>query len=67
MFFLSQSNINELVYNFIQRVQLQSDSNEYVGIERLFKSTMRNFSVRGIERIQNRALWEVFQWYVHKP
>lgn len=28
---------------------------------------MHGFSIQQIERIQNRALWEVFQWYVHKP
>ncbi|KAF7694218.1 protein mono-ADP-ribosyltransferase PARP12-like [Silurus meridionalis] len=45
-----------------KRLQVQKDSSEYTTIERLFKSTMHGFSVQKIERIQNRALWEVFQW-----
>ncbi|XP_053506581.1 protein mono-ADP-ribosyltransferase PARP12 [Ictalurus furcatus] len=45
-----------------KRLKLQSDSSEYSAIERLFNATMHGFSIQQIERIQNRALWEVFQW-----
>ncbi|XP_027009731.2 protein mono-ADP-ribosyltransferase PARP12-like isoform X2 [Tachysurus fulvidraco] len=45
-----------------KKIQLQNDSNEYSAIERLFKTTMKGFSIQQIERIQNRGLWEVFQW-----
>ncbi|XP_060758871.1 protein mono-ADP-ribosyltransferase PARP12-like isoform X2 [Neoarius graeffei] len=45
-----------------KKLKLESDSSEYSGIERLFKTTMRGFSIQQIERIQNKALWEVFQW-----
>ncbi|KAM9467840.1 protein mono-ADP-ribosyltransferase PARP12-like [Clarias gariepinus] len=45
-----------------KNVQLQTDSSEYSVIERLFKTTMHGFSIQKIERIQNRSLWEVFQW-----
>ena len=29
----------------------------------LFNTTMRGFNIVSIERVQNKALWEVFQWY----
>ncbi|KAG1932541.1 protein mono-ADP-ribosyltransferase PARP12 [Pimephales promelas] len=45
-----------------KRVSLQSTAGEYVKINDLFNRTMRGFSVLKIDRIQNRALWEVFQW-----
>ncbi|KAK3545032.1 hypothetical protein QTP86_033230 [Hemibagrus guttatus] len=45
-----------------QKIRLQIDSNEYSAIERLFKTTMHGFRMIQIERIQNRGLWEVFQW-----
>ncbi|KAM7366948.1 hypothetical protein PAMP_014880 [Pampus punctatissimus] len=44
------------------RVSLQHSSDEYKEIEALFCTTMRGFDIIKIERIQNRALWEVFQW-----
>ncbi|KAM6984745.1 protein mono-ADP-ribosyltransferase PARP12 [Aplochiton taeniatus] len=45
-----------------KRVALQSSSVEYKEIEGLFRTTMRGFDIQQIERIQNKALWEVFQW-----
>lgn len=45
-----------------KRVSLQSTAGEYIKINELFNRTMRGFSILKIDRIQNRALWEVFQW-----
>ncbi|XP_071371281.1 protein mono-ADP-ribosyltransferase PARP12-like [Centroberyx affinis] len=45
-----------------KRVSLQSSSVEYQEIEGLFCNTMRGFDIVQIERIQNKALWEVFEW-----
>ncbi|XP_062338738.1 protein mono-ADP-ribosyltransferase PARP12-like [Osmerus eperlanus] len=45
-----------------KKVLLQTSSSEYKEIEQLFTSTVRDLRIRKIERIQNRALWEVFQW-----
>uniref|UniRef100_UPI003AAEBC39 protein mono-ADP-ribosyltransferase PARP12-like n=1 Tax=Centroberyx gerrardi TaxID=166262 RepID=UPI003AAEBC39 len=45
-----------------KRVSLQSSSAEYQEIEGLFRNTMRDFDIVQIERIQNKALWEVFEW-----
>ncbi|XP_048011929.1 protein mono-ADP-ribosyltransferase PARP12-like [Megalobrama amblycephala] len=44
------------------RVSLQSTAGEYIKIKELFNRTMRGFSILNIDRIQNKALWEVFQW-----
>ncbi|XDV24263.1 hypothetical protein PO909_028484 [Leuciscus waleckii] len=43
-------------------VSLQSTASEYIRVSELFNRTMRGFSILKIDRIQNRALWEVFQW-----
>ncbi|XP_071371284.1 protein mono-ADP-ribosyltransferase PARP12-like [Centroberyx affinis] len=45
-----------------KRVSLHSSSAEYQEIEGLFCDTMRGFDIVQIERIQNKALWEVFEW-----
>uniref|UniRef100_W5LGJ7 Si:ch73-252i11.1 n=1 Tax=Astyanax mexicanus TaxID=7994 RepID=W5LGJ7_ASTMX len=45
-----------------KRVQLQNTSAEYMEIQNMFTSTLHGFSIQQIERIQNKALWEVFQW-----
>ncbi|XP_076579028.1 protein mono-ADP-ribosyltransferase PARP12 [Chaetodon auriga] len=45
-----------------KRVSLQRSSDEYKEIEALFCKTMRGFDIVKIERIQNKGLWEVFQW-----
>ncbi|XP_030633900.1 protein mono-ADP-ribosyltransferase PARP12-like [Chanos chanos] len=45
-----------------KRVTLQRTSSEYKEILAMFNKTMHDFSVVQIERIQNRALWEVYQW-----
>uniref|UniRef100_A0A1A8L517 Poly [ADP-ribose] polymerase n=1 Tax=Nothobranchius pienaari TaxID=704102 RepID=A0A1A8L517_9TELE len=44
------------------RVDLQRTSEEFQKVEALFSSTMQGFDIIKIERIQNKALWEVFQW-----
>ncbi|XP_076008754.1 protein mono-ADP-ribosyltransferase PARP12 [Genypterus blacodes] len=43
-------------------VSLQRSSTEYEEIESLFLNTMRGFDIIKIQRIQNKALWEIFQW-----
>ncbi|XP_023671068.2 protein mono-ADP-ribosyltransferase PARP12-like [Paramormyrops kingsleyae] len=45
-----------------KKVVLQSSTEEYQKILDLFQKTMRGFKIHSIERIQNRSLWEVFQW-----
>ncbi|XP_070976970.1 protein mono-ADP-ribosyltransferase PARP12-like [Oncorhynchus clarkii lewisi] len=45
-----------------KRVDLPCLSVEFKEIQGFFQKTMRGFSIRQIERIQNKALWEVFQW-----
>uniref|UniRef100_A0A8C2H654 Si:ch73-252i11.1 n=1 Tax=Cyprinus carpio TaxID=7962 RepID=A0A8C2H654_CYPCA len=45
-----------------KRVPLQSTSAEYIKIKELFGRTMIGFRILKIERIQNKALWEVYQW-----
>ncbi|XP_072528750.1 protein mono-ADP-ribosyltransferase PARP12-like [Salminus brasiliensis] len=45
-----------------KRVQLQSTSVEYKEIQNMFSATLHGFTILQIERIQNKALWEVFQW-----
>ncbi|XP_068611422.1 protein mono-ADP-ribosyltransferase PARP12 [Brachionichthys hirsutus] len=46
-----------------QRISLQHSSEEFKRIESLFRATMKGFDVVNIERIQNRGLWQFFQWY----
>uniref|UniRef100_A0A3Q0RLZ6 Si:ch73-252i11.1 n=1 Tax=Amphilophus citrinellus TaxID=61819 RepID=A0A3Q0RLZ6_AMPCI len=46
---------------FSERVSLQRSSAEFTEVEALFCKTMRGFDIVGIERIQNKALWEAFQ------
>ncbi|XP_041636818.1 protein mono-ADP-ribosyltransferase PARP12-like isoform X3 [Cheilinus undulatus] len=43
-------------------VSLLRTSDEFKEIEALFCQTMRGFDIIKMERIQNKALWEVFQW-----
>uniref|UniRef100_A0A8C8REU9 Poly [ADP-ribose] polymerase 12 n=1 Tax=Pelusios castaneus TaxID=367368 RepID=A0A8C8REU9_9SAUR len=43
-------------------VEISNTSSEYVAIENLFKKTMNNYVVLRMRRIQNPALWQVFQW-----
>lgn len=45
-----------------KRVQLTKTTAEFIKIQELFNRTMRGFTIQNIERIQNKALWEVFQW-----
>ncbi|XP_078085119.1 protein mono-ADP-ribosyltransferase PARP12-like [Mustelus asterias] len=48
--------------NGYQLIRLSDSSGEYKQVQSLFQWTMRNNTVRKIERIQNPALWEVYQW-----
>ncbi|KAM4711720.1 protein mono-ADP-ribosyltransferase PARP12-like [Anableps anableps] len=45
-----------------KRVNIPCTSDEFQKLEALFRSTLRGFDIIKIERIQNKALWEVFQW-----
>ncbi|KAG9330437.1 hypothetical protein JZ751_025342, partial [Albula glossodonta] len=45
-----------------KRIPLQYSSSEYQKILALFSQTMARFNIHRIERIQNKSLWEVFQW-----
>ncbi|XP_061570764.1 protein mono-ADP-ribosyltransferase PARP12-like [Cololabis saira] len=44
------------------RVSVKRSSDEFQAVEALFCTTMQGFDITSIERIQNKALWEVFQW-----
>ncbi|XP_058630360.1 protein mono-ADP-ribosyltransferase PARP12-like [Onychostoma macrolepis] len=43
-------------------VTLQTTSAEYIKVKELFNRTMVGFKILKIERVQNKALWEVYQW-----
>ncbi|XP_064312921.1 protein mono-ADP-ribosyltransferase PARP12-like [Phalacrocorax carbo] len=43
-------------------VQLSYTSHEYGKIKRLFEKTMKDYYIHQVQRIQNPALWQVFQW-----
>ncbi|NXP11385.1 PAR12 polymerase, partial [Thinocorus orbignyianus] len=43
-------------------VQLSYTSAEYGKIKRLFEKTMKDYYIHQLQRIQNLALWQVFQW-----
>ncbi|XP_035521379.1 protein mono-ADP-ribosyltransferase PARP12 [Morone saxatilis] len=43
-------------------IPLSKSATEYSRIEMLFKRTMPLSKIHNIQRIQNPALWEVFQW-----
>nr|XP_046153050.1 mucin-2-like isoform X2 [Oncorhynchus gorbuscha] len=43
-------------------VTLLSSDRDYQKVQRLFNNTMRGFQITSIEMVQNRDLWEVFQW-----
>ncbi|XP_066524327.1 protein mono-ADP-ribosyltransferase PARP12-like isoform X2 [Hoplias malabaricus] len=45
-----------------KRILLKNASDEYKKIAELFNQTLPEFHVKSIERVQNRDLWEVFQW-----
>ncbi|KAL0962869.1 hypothetical protein UPYG_G00346560 [Umbra pygmaea] len=45
-----------------KKVNLPCLLKEYKDIQQLFLKTMRGFTIHQIERIQNKALWEGFQW-----
>ncbi|NXX08379.1 PAR12 polymerase, partial [Larus smithsonianus] len=43
-------------------VELSYTSSEYGNIKRLFEKTMKDYYIHQLQRIQNPALWQVFQW-----
>ncbi|XP_005988721.1 protein mono-ADP-ribosyltransferase PARP12 [Latimeria chalumnae] len=43
-------------------VQLSASLEEYKKVQTFFQRTMPNVSIQNISRIQNLALWEVYQW-----
>ncbi|XP_048013031.1 uncharacterized protein LOC125246168 isoform X2 [Megalobrama amblycephala] len=43
-----------------QRVRLPPSHRDYVRVQERFSETLRGFTVRQIERVQNRELWEDF-------
>ncbi|KAM9401903.1 protein mono-ADP-ribosyltransferase PARP12-like isoform 6-T6 [Salvelinus alpinus] len=43
-------------------VTLLSSDRDYQKVQELFNKTMRCVQITSIERVQNRDLWEVFQW-----
>ncbi|KAL6473743.1 hypothetical protein MHYP_G00173040 [Metynnis hypsauchen] len=45
-----------------KKVHLKSTTDEYKKIVELFNQTLSGFHIKSIERVQNRDLWEVFQW-----
>ena len=47
------------------RVSLMSTSSEYKEIETFFKKTVnKNVVIKGVERVQNKFMWEKYQMYV---
>ncbi|XP_037370268.1 protein mono-ADP-ribosyltransferase PARP12 [Talpa occidentalis] len=45
-----------------KKIALSLSSEEYQKVWSLFNHTLPSYSVQKIERVQNLALWEVFQW-----
>ncbi|XP_018424922.1 PREDICTED: poly [ADP-ribose] polymerase 12-like [Nanorana parkeri] len=43
-------------------VQLPASSEEYKTIQTMFQRTVPDTQIQSVERIQNLALWEVYQW-----
>ncbi|XP_066540859.1 protein mono-ADP-ribosyltransferase PARP12-like [Hoplias malabaricus] len=43
-------------------VDLSKTDAEFLMVEKLFKQTMPNHTILGIQRNQNSSLWKVFQW-----
>ncbi|NXI40783.1 PAR12 polymerase, partial [Galbula dea] len=43
-------------------VELNCASHEYGKIKDLFEKTMKGYCIHQLQRIQNPALWQVFQW-----
>ncbi|KAK6314754.1 hypothetical protein J4Q44_G00142830 [Coregonus suidteri] len=57
--FWDKSAIPDIGY---KTVTLLSSDRDYQKVQELFNKTMRGFQITSIERVQNRDLWEVFQW-----
>lgn len=45
-----------------KKIKLNSSSEEYKQVWKLFNQTLPSCSVQKIERIQNLSLWEAYQW-----
>lgn len=56
------TNKTDVVY--LQRVLLPPSHRDYVRVHERFSETLRGFTVRQIERVQNRELWEDFMMWV---
>ncbi|XP_066854098.1 protein mono-ADP-ribosyltransferase PARP12-like isoform X2 [Anser cygnoides] len=54
-----QSAVPDIGYKL---VELSYSSSEYVKIQRLFEKTMKGYNICRLQRVQNPALWQVFQW-----
>ncbi|KAM9216406.1 protein mono-ADP-ribosyltransferase PARP12 [Dugong dugon] len=44
------------------RIALSPSSEEYQQVYKLFSRTLSSYLIQKIERVQNLALWEVYQW-----
>ncbi|XP_053574906.1 protein mono-ADP-ribosyltransferase PARP12 [Bombina bombina] len=54
-----KGNIPDVGYKL---VPIPQSSEEYKNVEAMFRRTLRLTQIQNIQRIQNLALWEVFQW-----
>ncbi|NWW76113.1 PAR12 polymerase, partial [Climacteris rufus] len=45
-----------------QLIELSCDSQEYEKVKKLFEKTMKAYCINQLQRIQNPALWDIFQW-----
>ncbi|XP_041111297.1 protein mono-ADP-ribosyltransferase PARP12 [Polyodon spathula] len=54
-----KSQLPETGYKSIEVLESTEEHNK---VKNLFKKTMFGFTIKKIERIQNKSLWEIFQW-----
>ncbi|KAG2469398.1 PAR12 polymerase, partial [Polypterus senegalus] len=59
---LSRSSAAFQLFKPVKKITLLQSSEEYGKVKKHFEKTMYGFQITKIERIQNKALWEVFQW-----
>ncbi|XP_058842381.1 protein mono-ADP-ribosyltransferase PARP12-like [Acipenser ruthenus] len=45
-----------------KRIEVLESTEEHNKVKNLFRKTMFGFTIKKIERIQNKSLWEIFQW-----
>ncbi|RXM34891.1 Poly [ADP-ribose] polymerase 12 [Acipenser ruthenus] len=45
-----------------KRIAVLESTEEHNKVKNLFRKTMLDFTIKKIERIQNKPLWEIFQW-----